>query len=885
MLKDTLVIPELFLKTAQEFRDSVALQYKKSGEWHRMTYAELKRQALQVAQFLLREGIQKEDRIALILENCPQWPVIYMGIVCAGGVCVPLDPQLSSEECERFLNDSDAKFVFCSVPVFSDKIKPFAASSQIRAVVVDGDDASREEYIRFSSLREIFPDRSLLPVIEENDGASLVYTSGTTAQPKGVWLTHKNLCSNYQGIAGLKVCFSKDTVLSILPLYHTYAFMGTLLVPLLLGSRITYCPSLKSADILQSIKETKVTIVIGVPQLFAPIHQAITAKLKKIPAFCRPFFLPFLKKKIKEGLGKNIRLFVSGGARLEPQVASDFAHWGFTLIEGYGLTETSPIVSLNLPGKVKFGSVGKPLPGVEVTIHNPDVQGVGEVIIRGPNVMAGYYHQPELTAEAIWEGWFHSGDIGYLDRDGYLFLLGREKEIIVLRSGKNISPQELEEYYGKSPFIREMCVLTKSEEKFGQPVESLYAVVVPDLDFFRKKNIGDIRSTIRWELENLGKGLPAYKHILGFSLVKEDLSRTALRKIKRYEVRERMLAADFKEVESKEAALSSFGGITSPVTQKVLQYLMQQTHKPVAIDSHLEIDLGIDSLSRLELVLGLENIFHIKIPDEAMAQLQTVVDVCSVITAIQRQEKVVAGGQADPPLDWGHLLKEIPMRHSLEKKIRVHPGVLDRCIAYFFRCLFQFVFRTGWLLRVKGREHIPARGPYLLSPNHASFLDAFVVFSVMPFWQASEIFFIGYSEIMNHPFVRWATPIARLIAIDSSRHLSEAMQAASWVVKQNKIVCIFPEGNRSIDENVGIFKKGVGILVKELGIPVVPVYIKGSHYSWPRTKRFPRFCPLEVIFAKPLSAAELLARGDQSGGRDAYSVIANALREEVVKLS
>ena len=442
--------------------------------------------------------------------------------------------------------------------------------------------------------------------------------------------------------------------------------------------------------------------------------------------------------------------------------------------------------------------------------------------------MAGYYHQPDLTAEAIWEGWFHSGDIGYLDREGYLFLLGREKEIIVLRSGKNISPQELEEYYWKSPFIKELCVLTKSEEKFGQPIESLHAVIVPDFDFFRKKNIGDIRSTIRWELENLGRGLPAYKHILGFSLVKEDLPRTALKKIKRYEVRERMQAAGFNplaeipgykieneklrsvisaagskprsevgggftEVEAKDPAASSLGGITSPVAQKVLQYLVQQTHKPVAIDSHLEIDLGIDSLSRLELVLGLESIFHIKIPDEVMAQLQTVVDVCSVITAIQRQEKVGEGSHADTPLDWGHLLKEIPLRDSLAKKIRVHPGFLDRCIAYFFRCLFQFAFRVGWLLRVKGKENIPARGPYLLSPNHASFLDAFVIFSVIPLGQASEVFFIGYSEIMNHPFVRWATPVARLIAIDSSRHLSEAMQAASWVVKQNKIVCIFPE--------------------------------------------------------------------------------------------
>lgn len=228
---------------------------------------------------------------------------------------------------------------------------------------------------------------------------------------------------------------------------------------------------------------------------------------------------------------------VSGGAKLSIQIALDFYGLGFKLIEGYGLTETSPVVTLNLAKNLKFGSVGKPIPDVGIKIHNPDKSGVGEVLIKGPNVMQGYFKQPELTSEVIKEGWFYSGDLGYLDREGYLYLVGREKEIIVLGSGKNIYPEELEEYYGQSPYIKEMCILERIEERFGSTIESLYAIVVPDLEYFRKMNVTDIRGKIRWELENLGKGLSPYRHIMGFTITKDELPRTPLKKLKRYQVR------------------------------------------------------------------------------------------------------------------------------------------------------------------------------------------------------------------------------------------------------------------------------------------------------------------------------------------------------------
>ena len=315
-----------------------------------------------------------------------------------------------------------------------------------------------------------------------------------------------------------------NNFLSILPLYHTYAFMVTLLVPLLKGATITYAKSFKPEDLTSIIRQTDVTILVGVPQLFSLIYKSILEKIKKIPFFLMPIFIPFLKQQLRKRFGNSLRFFVSGGARLDPAVAKGLSKLGLKVIEGYGLTETSPVVSLNPPERLRFGSVGRPIPGVEVRIQNPDRYGVGEIFIRGPNVMRGYFQQPDLTAQVICpEGWFQSGDLGYLDKTGYLFITGRKKDVIVLGSGKNIYPEELEEYYSQSPYIKEICVFEKSEEQFGQKVNLLFAVVVPEFEYFRNQRQMNIRDKIRWELENLSSSLATYKRIMGFIISKEVL--------------------------------------------------------------------------------------------------------------------------------------------------------------------------------------------------------------------------------------------------------------------------------------------------------------------------------------------------------------------------
>lgn len=876
MSEGNLVIPKVFDDVVSKSPHQIALQIEKDNRWITFTYQEVKNQALKVAHFLLNEGLKKQDCVAIFLENRPEWPMIYLGIMYAGLTAVPVDVQVSPQDLKKFIIDSSTKILFCSKEVFNKKIGSGLQGILPKVVIVDTWDLWGQDQTQIMAL----------PSVKTEDVASLIYTSGTTGIPKGVLLTHKNILANFSSIKKLNLLFPSDNFISLLPLHHTYPFMVTSIVPLFLGAKVTFCPlGFRPEQLANIIKEAEVTILVGVPQLFSMLHTAIFAKLKRIPRFLRFLFSPLLKHKIRLHFGRSLRLMISGGARLSPKIASDLKSAGFKIIEGYGLTETSPVVTFNPPQRVKFGSVGKPIPEVKIKIDSGAKLGVGEVLISGPNVMQGYFKQPELTASVIKEEWFHSGDLGYLDKDGYLFLTGRVKEVIILSSGKTVFPEELEEYYQRSPYIKEICILEKKELSFGHEVESLYAVVVPALEYFKEKKESNIEGKIRWELENLARDIPNYKHIMGFALSKDELPRTALKKIKRYQVREKFLEKKPAKVVTPEVVFpeEDLKLLNQDIAKKIIHYLSTQVNKSVSLDSHLEIDLGIDSLTRVELGLGLERLFSIKIPDETLYTISTVREVILKILEIMDR----ARGLAAPMLKarektWSQILKERPQEIILER-IRLKAYLLDWLITCIIKTMLLFIFRICWLLKIKGKENLPQKGPFIISPNHASYLDGFVVFSSLPLRLTMDTYFLGYSAIFEHPFIGWAIKVARLIPVDPSIHLADAMQAVSYVLSDEKIVCIFPEGMRSIDAEVKEFRKGVGILLKELDVLVVPVYIKGSHYSWPRGRRLPHFSRLEIIFGKPCAAGKLLAGTKEV--KDEYEAVAQGLREEVIKLS
>jgi len=866
-----LVITEYFRKISHQFPQKVCLQIKRDSFWERWTYKELEDLVLKVAGFLILNGFKKGDFACLILENRPEWPALYLGIIFAGMSCVPLDPQLSIQEIKNLLQDCQAKIIFSSYDLFLDKIKPIIPELLIKSVVLDKE-LKEDSIYSFSEIKDISLEGISFPPLSCQDLASLIYTSGTTGKPKGVMLTHKNICANFLSIKQLNLCSSSDNFLSILPLHHAYAFMVTLIVPLFMGAKITYCKSIKSEEFVHLIKESSVTILVGVPQLFLLLHKAIFEKIKKIPFFLRPLFFPLIRLKIHQQF-KSLRLCVSGGARLQPKVGKDLLKLGLKVIEGYGLTETSPVVSINPPDRIKFGSVGKAIPDVEIKIFNPDKEAIGEVLIRGPNVMKGYFKQPQLTDEVVKEGWFYSGDLGYMDKEGYLYLVGRKKEVIVLSSGKNIYPEELEAYYLKSPYIKEICIINKEEKIFGIKRDLLYAVIVPNLDYFSLKKEINIQQKIRWELENLSKALPTYQHIMGFILTKEKLPRSPLGKIRRYQVKEKYLSQ--KGVIFKESILSDEDKeiLEKKISQKIIQYISQQITRPVNLDSHLEIDLGIDSLSRVELMLGLESYLKVKIPEEFIYKISTVKELILYL------EKLINQKSSQPQMlkekTWKEILDEPPNKKTTEK-IKINFGFYEKMVSYLLRIMFLFLFRIFWFLRIKGSKNLPQEGTYIICPNHASYLDGIFVALGLPFNIYMNTYFVGHQQIFEHPLLFWLNKFLRFIPIDINTDFTEAMRAVSYVLKKGKIVCIFPEGMRSIDGKVKEFKKGVGILIKELNIPAVPVYIHNSHRSWPRLSKFPRFYPIKVSFGKPFYPKDSALD---------YETLVKELRERVLELS
>jgi long-chain acyl-CoA synthetase len=528
------------------------------------------------------------------------------------------------------------------------------------------------------------------------------------------------------------------------------------------------------------------------------------------------------------------------------------------------------------------------LPDVQVKIFNPDKDGLGQVLIKGPNVMQGYFRNPQLTSQVIKDGWLYTSDLGFIDKEGYLILVGREDEIIVLSSGKNIYPDELEEYYLQSPYIKEMCVILKQEKSFGHIKDSLFAVIVPNLEYFMQQREANIREKIRWTLETFGRNIPSYKHIMGFTLTKEELPRTPLRKIKRFAVTEKYLRERPAEIKEEKRVLTDEDRaiLKKDIARRIMDYISRGVGNPVDLDSHLEIDLGIDSLTRVELGLGLEALLKIKIPDELLYSVATVKDVILNIEGLMSGAPAVAEAREALKKSWNQILRESPLPPIL-KKIKLDFGPLENSLERLFKYIFVFIFRFFWLLRIEGKDNLPGQGPYLICPNHASFLDGLFIFCCLPFKIAMNTYFLGYQKIFEHPLLGWINKDARFLSVDTSVHLIEAMQAVSFVLWRRKIACIFPEGIRSIDANIKEFKKGVGILIKELDIPVVPVYIRGSHQSWPRGTRLPRFYPVKVIFGKAVTLKELIngARQRSEASPDSYESIARQLREEVLKLA
>lgn len=541
------------LRLERAYGDRPALQMQRGTGYRQWSYRQFARRVWSMAQRLQGLGIRPGDRLALLGENAPEWVIAYFAIVSVGAIAVPLDPQLSEEELRCLLAHCTARGAFTA-----ERLKPMVEKALgFRPVIA----LAPAEF-------EAEADEPFLVPPDAGETATILYTSGTTGSPKGVMLTHENFLFDARGCAEVLYILPGDNEFVVLPLHHAYSFT-CMLIALISGAPATFPSSLKPDSIVAAMRDTRVTALPAVPLLIdhlargiqeridqqPPARRRVARMLIRLAGLLRPIFGVHLARRlcapILSQLGP-LRAIIAGGAALNPESAAFFHAIGVTILNGYGLTETAPVSSLT-PSPWRPGDgVGKPLGGIEVRIRNPNAEGVGEVLIKGPNVMQGYYLNPAGTAEVLSDGWLNTQDLGYLDARGYLQLLGRSKNVIVLPNGKNLYPEDVELHYLKSEFIQELCIITGKE---ADGSEFPFGVIVPDKKALEAQHpeatsLQAVSELIGKELARLSRGVADFKRLKRFEVVEEPLPLTTSRKVRRHVVQAAYRFKDGKALRS-----------------------------------------------------------------------------------------------------------------------------------------------------------------------------------------------------------------------------------------------------------------------------------------------------------------------------------------------
>jgi len=589
------------------------------------SYAEVTASARSVAAFLTEKGLAPGDKVILYSDNAPEWMITYFGARLAGITLVPLDCQLGSDAVANLAAFSEARLIVAD----TEREQACTAGVPVEVVSLDRASPSFDTMFRRTSL----PEWSALPETGPDDVAAIIFTSGTTGDPKGVELTERNLMSNAQTCARIGILDETDSMAVVLPLHHAYAFTVGSMTPFVLGGRVVYPGTLKGDLIRQCLAEREITILPAVPLLLELMSQGIERTLASRPWPLRLFvriaralpFSRFLLGSIRRKIGPKLRLIVSAGAALPAPVNQFFLDLGFLVVEGYGLTETAPAVALTPQDAPRPGTVGFPIPGAELKFGEARADGSAEIMVRGPLVMRGYHKRPDLTREVFDGEFFRTGDLGRVDEDGYLWITGRAKEIIVLPSGKNIYPEEVEHHYLKAPSVKEICVV---EDSHG--AESLHALIVPAEEAGQAVGEG-LRARIQYELEDLSKELPTYQRISGFTLTTEELPRTRLGKLRRGEVAERLVALASGKRTAQPVTEDEEQLIATEAGKTVMQVLEEIAGRPVQPTEHLELDLGLDSLRRLEVLARIEGALGVQVDMDVAAGITRPVEIVALL--------------------------------------------------------------------------------------------------------------------------------------------------------------------------------------------------------------------------------------------------------------
>lgn len=797
-------------------RKRIAVTY---GE-QKISYADVIKYVNYYSEFL---DITKGDRSALMMENRPESIFSFFSIWAKKGIAISLDAGYTVDQLAYVLGDSTPKYLFVS-----NKTKKVAeeANSKLNNIIkiINVDELVLPAEYKIK--KEEFENDS------NDDVAVIVYTSGTTGNPKGVMITYENIKTNMEGVRAVDLVNETDVILAMLPYHHIMPLCFTLILPMYMGVPIVLLTEISSASLLKTLQENRVTVILGVPRVWEMLDKAIMIKINE--SSLAKFMFKMAEKinsmvirkmlfsKVHKQFGGHIRLMVSGGAKIDKNILEDFRTMGFCAIQGYGMTETAPIIAFNVPGRERSDSAGEVIPNVEVKIADD-----GEILVKGKNVMKGYYNNEKATEEAFdKDGWFHTGDLGRMDGK-YLIIIGRKKEMIVLPNGKNIDPNDIEnEIIKNTDLIKEIAVTEYKEQ--------LLAIIYPDFQQIEAKKIVNIKDAIKWEvIDKYNVTAPNYKKIHDIKIVKKELPKTRIGKIRRFMLKDLIEDKDdvIEQKEEKKAIV-----VPPEMKEKfdiINKYIDERYHKAIDLDSHIELDLGFDSLDIVEFMNFLNETFGINLVEQDFVENKTISAIIKLVN-----EKA------------GKFIEKVDKNENLKKIIESDSDVKlpkDARYAKFLRVILGPFFRFYFKYKCIDKENIKD-GAGIIVGNHQSYLDGFMVNNVFTTKEMNNNYYIATALHFKSKTMKYLANHGNIILVDANRNLKNTLQAAAKVLKNNKKLIIFPEGARTRDGQLHEFKKTFAILAKDLNVPIYPFVLKGAYEAFPYNKKFPKRNNVSVQF-------------------------------------
>ena len=874
-IRNCQTIVELVERQAEAYSDNTALQIERGGEWVRYSYRQLYDLSRQIAFSFWERGYRKDDKVILISENQPEWGITYLAAIQIGAIVVPIDPQTARVEVIALADFTEAKAILASDTLFkqlcsiSDEREKLDVLNLNQLCAPSG---AEEDVSPNNEIPADFPNVKVQPEAT----ASIIFTMGTTVDPRGAMLSHKGFLANLHAVAQVLPPAETDRVLAILPLYHALGFSCSFLMAIYGGASVTYINTFKPTAILESMRETKTTAIIGVPRLYKLLIDAIERYILKTPINADEPVDSAVIEQVKDGLGGHLRIFISGGAALPRQVYDGFRRFGFTILEGYGMTETAPVLSVSPAGKSKAGSVGLPVDEVDFQISDPDADGIGEIVTKSPSTMAGYYRNPAATRQVLRDGLLYTGDLGYIDDDGYLFLTGRKKDVIIASTGKNIYPVELEELYRHSPHISEICVVgIDPPGSFGEEVHTVIVPNCPDDDARL-----DIQESIQKHLQSCARNLPTHQNLQKVHFWEEELPKTSDGEIDRPRVKAmlfKLIVADPAQpvVPAEETSSDGAVGTWKPDSREAevvgeLGRLSRVPPNRIRPDSALDTDLGLDSMTRVELLLLLESKLDKQVPDELAAGVRTVGDVIEVVNTLDSQ---TAPDAVDTSLD-----SSVAAEHS---ELALHPSHFAKLIRFGIRT----IFRRRFSLQCDGIEHIPIGAPYIIASNHSSHLDTPAIITALGAESKKLRPLSARDYFYNRRMKAWfVSQCLNALPFDRTDNSLQSLRVARDALLRNENLLIYPEGTRSVNGKLQPFKPGLGLLAYEAGVPVVPTHVSGTYEALPKGKSLPRKSKVRVVFGEAVAPGFSEDSTMKTSKREIYRKIADEVRTRIEQL-